>query len=161
MDYQSYTALMIKDYIRLIHEWCRLKIELWSRRTNKVLFNDGEIWWCSLGMNVGEEIFGKGGKFTRPVLIFRKFTSNSFLGLPLTTQENHGTWYVLTNLHGTKRWALLNQARILDKKRLTSKIGALSETDFKFVKGEFIAFYSSENRHPALLERGSVGKPKL
>ena len=45
-------------------------------------------------MNVGEEVIGKGNKFTRPILIFRKFTSNSFLGLPLTKQEKKGTWYV-------------------------------------------------------------------
>ena len=28
-----------------------------------------EIWWCSVGLNVGTEIYGKGEDFARPVLI--------------------------------------------------------------------------------------------
>lgn len=153
--------IMLTDYIRLIQNWCKLKISLWTKETRNILFKDAEIWWCSLGMNLGEEVFGKGSKFTRPVLVFRKFTSNSFLGLPLTTQEKQGNWYALTTLDGVKRWALLNQARVLDKKRLTSKVGTLKDEDFNFVKKKFLAFYASENRHPALVERESVGNPKL
>lgn len=94
-------------------------------------------------MNLGEEIFGKGEKLTRPVLIFRKFTSNSFLGLPLTTQEKQDSWYVETELKGVKRWAMLNQARILDKKRLTSRVGALDNGQLNRVKRHFLEFYSS------------------
>lgn len=118
------------------------KISLWSKET-KVIFKQGEIWWCSLGFNIGEEVIGKGLKFTRPILVFRKFTSNSFLGLPLTKQEKKGTWYVEISIHGEKRWVMLNQARVLDKKRLTSKVGALDDADYKKVKEEFIKFYSS------------------
>jgi len=117
---------MLSDYIKLIQEWCKLKIALWGRQS-KVVFKPGDIWWCSLGMNLGEEIFGKGAKFTRPVLIFRKFTNNSFLGLPLTKQN----------------WVMLNQARVLDKKRLTNRIGALDNSDFKKVREKFLEFYSS------------------
>lgn len=77
---------MIVDYIKSFKEWFKLKISLWDK-TSRTVFKQGDIWWCSLGVNLGEEIFGKGLKFTRPILIFRKFTSNSFLGLPLTTQK--------------------------------------------------------------------------
>ena len=41
-------------------------------------------------------MFGKGAKFTRPILVFQKFTGNSFLGLPMTKQEKEGSWYVYT-----------------------------------------------------------------
>ena len=152
--------MIVTDYVQLIKNLCHLKITLWGKK-NSVLFKDGEIWWCSLGMNLGEEMFGKGPKFRRPVLIFRKFTGNSFLALPLTTQEKRGTWYVAIELHGNKNWILLNQARILDKKRLSVRIGTLGEQEFKKVKESFLNFYASENSHPALEERGSVGKPKL
>lgn len=133
---------MISDYIKAFQEWCKLKIALW-RKESKVIFKQGDIWWCSLGMNLGEEIFGKGAKFTRPVLIFRKFTSSSFLGLPLTMQEKQGTWYVEIKTRGIRRWAILNQARILDKRRLTSRIGTVNDADFRRVKERFIEFYSS------------------
>ncbi len=133
---------MISDYIKAFQEWCKLKIALW-RKDSKVIFKQGDIWWCSLGMNLGEEIFGKGTKFTRPVLIFRKFTSNSFLGLPLTTQEKRGTWYVEITIHGKKNWVILNQARILDRKRLTNRIAALDDADLKKVRERFLEFYGS------------------
>ena len=120
---------MIEDYLKSFKEWFKLKISLWGKES-KVVFKQGDIWWCSLGVNLGEEIFGKGTKFTRPVLVFRKFTSNSFLGLPLTTQEKHGSWYVEIETNGVKRWALLNQIRILDKKRLTNKISEVDKVDF-------------------------------
>ena len=130
------------DFIHEIKNWLELKIKLWTKK-DKIIFKQGEIWWCSLGFNLGEEIFGKGKKFTRPVLIFKKFTANSFMGLPLTTHGKNGSWYVEIETKGFKRWALLNQARILDKKRLTNKIDFISKADFGKVKKNFIEFYSS------------------
>ena len=133
---------MISDFVKLIQDWCKLKIALWNKQ-NKVVFKQGDIWWCSLGVNLGEEMFGKGAKFTRPVLIFRKFTSNSFLGLPLTKQEKEGSWYGEITIHGEKRWVMFNQVRILDKKRLTNRIGALDNKDLEKVRKMFLEFYSS------------------
>lgn len=130
------------DFINEIKNWLELKIRLWTKK-DEVIFKQGEIWWCSLGFNLGEEIFGKGNKFTRPVLIFKKFTANSFMGLPLTTHGKKGSWYVEIETKGFKRWALLNQARILDKKRLTNKIDSINKVDFGKVKKRFIEFYSS------------------
>ena len=46
-------------------------------------------------------------------------------------------------MDGMKRWAMFNQARVLDKKRLTSRIGTLDEVEFKKVKDGFLKFYSS------------------
>ncbi|OGM91090.1 hypothetical protein A2755_00005 [Candidatus Wolfebacteria bacterium RIFCSPHIGHO2_01_FULL_48_22] len=133
---------MIADYIKFIQAWCKLKVALWDKQ-NKVVFKQGNVWWCSLGMNIGEEMFGKGDKFTRPVLVFRKFTSNSFLGLPLTKQEKQGSWYVEITIHGERNLVMLNQARVLDKKRLTNRIGALDNNDFKKVREKFLEFYGS------------------
>ena len=131
---------MIFDSIKFIQAWCKLKILLWNKQS-KAVFKQRDIWWCSLGVNLGEEMFGKGEKFTRPVLIFRKFTSNSFLGLAITKQEKQGSWYVEITIHKERRWVMLNQARILDKKRLTNRIGVLDDNDFKKVKERFIEFY--------------------
>jgi len=133
---------MIADYIKFIQAWCKLKVALWDKQ-DKVVFKQGDVWWCSLGMNIGEEMFGKGDKFTRPVLVFRKFTSNSFLGLPLTKQEKQGSWYVEITIHGERNLVMLNQARVLDKKRLTNRIGALDNNDFKKVREKFLEFYGS------------------
>lgn len=131
------------EYLKIFRAWFKLKVLLWKKDKDSIIFKQGDIWWCSVGMNLGEEIFGKGEKFTRPVLVYRKFTSNSFLGLPLTSKEKRGSWYVRISLHGKKSWVILNQARIFDKKRLTNKIGALDDTDVKKVKGSFLKLYAS------------------
>jgi len=134
---------MIANALQALENWCKLKIALWNKQ-NGIVFKQKDVWWCSLGMNLGEEMFGKGTRFTRPVLIFRKFTSNSFLGLPLTKQEKHGSWYAEITIHGKKNWVMLNQARVLDKKRLTNRIAALDNGDFQMVKERFLEFYGSE-----------------
>lgn len=133
---------MISDFVKSIQEWCGLKITLWNKQS-KVVFKKGDIWWCSLGVNVGEEMFGKGSMFARPVLVFRKFTSNSFLGLPLTKQEKEGSWYVEITIHGKRNWVILNQARVLDKKRFTIRIGSLDNGDFEKVKERFLELCNS------------------
>ncbi|MFA5349225.1 MAG: type II toxin-antitoxin system PemK/MazF family toxin [Candidatus Paceibacterota bacterium] len=130
------------DYIKSLKEWCELKMILWMK-SGKTIFKQGEIWWCSVGVNLGEEIFGKGEKFTRPVLIFKKLTSSSFLGLPLTTQEKLGSWYVEITIHGKRNWVMLNQARILDKKRITNRLVTLDDADLKKVRDKFLEFYGS------------------
>lgn len=126
----------------MIKNWFELKIKLWTKK-DRIVFKQSEIWWCSLGFNIGEEIFGKGRMFTRPVLIFKKFTKNSFMGLPLTTHGKRGSWYVEIEVKNTKQYILLNQARILDKKRLTNKISSINRAYFEKVKKRFIEFYSS------------------
>ena len=130
------------EFVDAIKNWFELKVKLRAKK-DRIIFKQGEIWWCSLGFNIGEEIFGKGQKFTRPVLIFKKFTRDSFMGLPLTTHGKKGSWYIEIEVRDTKQYVLLNQARILDKKRLTNKIGSVNKADFEKVKKRFIEFYGS------------------
>ena len=123
--------------------WGRLKAALWGQKS-AVVFKQGDIWWCCIGMNIGEEAFGKGPWFTRPVLVLKKFTSNSFLGLPLTRKEKRGSWYVEVELHGKKSFVMLNQARVFDKKRMRNRIETLDTSVFELVRTRFLEFYASE-----------------
>lgn len=132
----------MQDFLLRFKQWFDLKSKLWDKES-KTFFKQREIWWCSVGLNLGEEIFGKGDKFTRPVLIFKKFTHNSFMALPLTSKEKFGTWYIEIIHAGKKSWVILNQARILDKKRLTNRIGTLDDADYAQVKKKFLKFYGS------------------
>ncbi len=133
------------DIIQTFKKWFYLKIGLYHKK-NILFFKQRELWWCSLGINIGEEIFGKGEKFTRPVIIFKKFTSNSFLGIPLTSQARKGSWYVEIKHKGRKSRVMLNQARALDKKRLTKRIGTLDDVDFQKVQKQFLELYSSSQK---------------
>ena len=133
---------MIKDYFLQLMEWWRETIVISAKETSPT-FKEGEIWWCSVGMNIGREIFGKGKDFSRPIVIFRKIGSDSFLAIPLTLQLKNGSWFVAIWYDGVERRALLSQVRVLDEKRLIRKIGTLDDENFQLLKKKFIEFYSS------------------
>ncbi len=62
-------------------DWNDKKKRLHDSRPN-ILFKEGQIWWCSLGVNVGEEVLGKGPMYRRPVIVVRKITHNSCVVIP-------------------------------------------------------------------------------
>lgn len=121
-------------------KWHGLKTKLDSTST-QVLFKEREIWWCSVGVNVGEESDGKSKLFSRPILVLRRLTKYSFVGLPTTTADKQGTWYVQSKQAGRVSSVMLNQIRIFSSKRLSSKMGELDDADWKKVKERFLSFY--------------------
>ncbi|MGC9599110.1 MAG: type II toxin-antitoxin system PemK/MazF family toxin [Minisyncoccia bacterium] len=133
---------MLQYFLALLGWWHRTVIL--QTLSSQKLFKEGEIWWCSIGMNIGVEIYGKGKRFTRPVLVFKKFSANSFLGIPLTTQQKTGSWYVPIQHGEKKRMAILSQIRIFDAKRLTQKVGMLSMGNFQKIIDAFLIFYDPQ-----------------
>ena len=49
-------------------------------------FHEREIWWCSIGINLGDEQDGKNELFERPVLILKKFNNKVAWVLPMSTK---------------------------------------------------------------------------
>jgi mRNA interferase MazF len=97
----------------------------------------GEIRWCRLGINIGKETIGKGETFRRPVLILKKFSGDVFLGLPLTTKAHKGDWYYQITHNDIVQTIILNQGRILDRKRLEEKLFEISEIELENVKKSY------------------------
>ena len=56
-----------------------------STELKKIFCREREIWFCSIGLNVGSEQNGRNESFERPVLIFKKVSAETFLVLPLTS----------------------------------------------------------------------------
>lgn len=69
----------MSDYDR----WNEIKKDI-AKKEQFLTFKVREIYWLNVGQNIGYEVFGKGSDFLRPVLVFRKFSKDSFLGVPLT-----------------------------------------------------------------------------
>lgn len=59
--------LMPKDF----DKWSRNKKLLEEHAYAQLSFHEREIWWCSLGLNLGDEQDGKHQDFERPVLVLR------------------------------------------------------------------------------------------
>ena len=126
---------MFDDLKEKFNSWNTKKQEIhFSERTKDIYFKEGQIWWCSVGLNIGSESMGKGENFRRPILIIKKLSSDLCVALPLTSKEKTGTWFVEVTIGGEKRWAMLYQIRMFNKKRFSIKIGELDENDFKKVK---------------------------
>ncbi|MDE2037915.1 MAG: type II toxin-antitoxin system PemK/MazF family toxin [Patescibacteria group bacterium] len=96
-------------------------------------FNEREIWWCSLGLNVGVESDGKSDTFERPVLIIKKFNGDMVWIVPLTGMP-HDDRYHRKIAHGrNESWACLTQIRTISTKRLLRKVGTLEEAYYQSV----------------------------
>ena len=132
------------NIVKRFLEWMQLKEKLHGGIAKPPLFKDGEVWWCSIGENVGSEINGKSRLFSRPVLVFKKLSSGTFLGIPTSSQNRKGSWYVSITLHETASVVILSQVRVLDYKRLSTKIGELSAHDFKQVRQGFKKLFLAE-----------------
>src|SRR5438876_4857605 len=99
--------------------WFGLKAILHERKHEPPLVSERDIWWASVGENVGSEINGKSDLFSRPVLILKKLSHNFYFVVPTTTQQREGTWYVAFRQHGKSMNACLHQARAIDYRRLS------------------------------------------
>lgn len=124
--------------------WHHIKQSL-DLRKDYPLFKEREIWWCSVGMNIGYEIYGKGEKFWRPVLILDKHNRHTFFGLPLTSTTKPGNPYYLP-IHFRERdgSVLLSQGRTFSSKRLANRMGSLPESDFADIRNVFGNLYTKK-----------------
>lgn len=75
--------------------WGRIKEQLHSKRTQEMYFREKEVWWCALGLNIGDEQDGKGQFATRPVLVIKKFNKRICIVLPLSTKTKQANIYYL------------------------------------------------------------------
>ncbi len=57
-------------------------------------YHEREIWWTSIGLNIGVETDGKNDSFERPVLIIKKFNKDMFWGIPLTSHKKEGIFFL-------------------------------------------------------------------
>lgn len=106
------------------------------------MFHEREIWWCSLGENLGFEQDGKNEHFERPVLILKKFSHDVFLGIPMTSTKKNHPFYFPYKFHGGEGSFVLSQARILSVKRLQRKIIVVGRGLFSDIKDKFIHIIS-------------------
>jgi len=129
---------MIKDF----REWMKLKTSLQNAEKRPRGYVQGEVWWTSVGENLGYEEDGKGNKYSRPVLIVRGFSKELLWAVPLSTTKNRGKYYHVFVVNGRTNVALLSQLRTLDTLRLRTKYGSASSRDFAIIKSKLRDFLS-------------------
>lgn len=112
-------------------KWNEKKKEINSRKSSyDFFFYEREVWWASVGINIGIESNGKNENFERPILIIKKFNSDMVWILPMTSKKHTGYHYQKINHDSGISWVYLSQIKTISTKRLLRKIGMISESEF-------------------------------
>jgi len=115
--------------------WNIVKKQL-DKRKRTPQFNERDIWWCQIGINVGFEQDGKGEIYSRPVLILSRINEWMFFGIPLTSKDKEGYFYIKVGEiePGVTSTAILSQARIFSANRLVERIGTIGGKKFLAIR---------------------------
>lgn len=119
----------MKDF----QDWHKLKSDL-HKQKRIVYFRKKEVWWCSLGVNIGFEQDGKNNNFERPVLVLKKFNKDVLWILPLTSRNKIGKYYFQIRYNNKMYSVILSQIRLISSKRLLRKIRIFSDIEFEKVR---------------------------
>ena len=141
----------MKDFER----WHNLKCEIDAGFASPI-FNEREIWWCSVGTNIGVEEDGKNDLFERPVLVLYKFSKDGFWGVPLSSKRREGRFYFPVAVSGRPSTVLLSQLRFYSSKRLMRRIEKMTDSQFDEVRLALEALVFFTKRNPA--RRGGVSR---
>jgi mRNA interferase MazF len=120
-------------YEKDFENWNKYKIKT-NKLPKRPMFKERDVWWCSFGVNVGDEQDGKGSKFLRPVLILKKFNENISWAVPFSTQIKDNIYYHKFTFKGVEQCAVLSQLKLIDAKRFADKMGEVSIDDFKEIR---------------------------
>lgn len=110
--------------------------------------HEREIWWCSLGVNIGHEEDGKNEQFERPVLIIKKWSHKTIVVLPLTTQIKEDKYHFIFTHDNIEFAIILSQIRIISANRLTRRIRKVGNNQFIKIKNALAELLFNE-RTPA------------
>ena len=106
------------------------------------LFKERDIWWVSVGVNVGFEEDGKNDHFVRPVVVVKKFSRDLFFGLPMSKKIKSNKYYFRVSMGAEDVSVLMSQMRVFSSKRMWNKLGELDEGDFNdlinYLRGEIL-----------------------
>jgi mRNA-degrading endonuclease toxin of MazEF toxin-antitoxin module len=125
--------LMKKILVRFV-EWTKVKFKIHTSDEIEFFFKEREIWWCSLGINIGHEQEGKNDRFERPVLVLKKFNKHLLWVLPLTRKGKASQYYSRLEQGGEDSFVILSQIRTISSKRLARKMRTMKETEFSQIK---------------------------
>jgi mRNA-degrading endonuclease toxin of MazEF toxin-antitoxin module len=136
--YQAW-RLMMRDESQLFDNWNEIKKSINSLQKN-INIKEGNIYLVSIGKNIGNETYGKGDIFLRPVLVIKKLGHNYFIGIPLTSKEKNGSYFFKFFYKDKPSYAMFNQIRTINSKRILKYHGKANKKDFENLKEEFIRF---------------------
>lgn len=125
---------MFKDF----DGWNKTKKRVDAKRS-AAYAHPREVWWCSLGVNIGAETDGKNLNYERPVLVMRVYNTETLLVLPITSKQKNDAFHKRIDVRVGPVWVKLTQVRVISSRRLLRKVDTISEEAFADVQAAFRA----------------------
>lgn len=119
----------MKDF----NKWNSFK-KIIDSKINFLEIKERQIWWASVGLNIGDEENGKENKYERPVLILKNFNNRVCLTLPISSQSGNEKFYHKIEINGKKNFVILSQIKLTSVKRLRRSVARLPFKDFNYIK---------------------------
>jgi mRNA-degrading endonuclease toxin of MazEF toxin-antitoxin module len=128
--------------------------DTWNTRKKKIehdidnakVFHEREIWWCSIGLNIGDEQDGKNELFERPVLIVRKFNKGLAWVLPLTSTPKQGIHYHSLLFDDRETSVILSQMRLVSSKRLLRYMRKISQGQTRKIRNKIARLLGADTQ---------------
>ena len=131
---------MQKDF----DSWNKEKKKLHLVGFEHLRFHEREIWWCSLGINLGDEEDGKNQLFERPILVVKKFNDRLAWAIPMTTKLKSSKYYYVIHYKGKNFSLILSQLRLVSVKRFRRLIRKLPNNEFLSVPHSLATLIKAE-----------------
>ena len=113
--------------------WNVLKKNIHEKEFNQYV-HEREVWWCSMGLNVGSEQDGRNELFERPVLVLKKFNRHLLLILPITSKIKDNEYYVKF-IHDKKTYSVItSQLKVISTKRLKDKMYTMNKDTYIIIQ---------------------------
>ena len=124
---------MEKDF----DSWNKLKKVINQKNVgDEFNFHAGDIWWTTLGINIGKEIDGKNETFERPSLILKVINKHTLYVLPLTSKEHFLDKYhkKINYINGGSGVVVFSQVRVISSSRLLRRLSKINKKDLKEIQ---------------------------
>lgn len=124
-----------KEIIRPFVDWIKIKIKLHIDINERELyFYEKQIWWASIGQNVGSEQNGKNDNFERPILVLKKFNEDTLWAIMASSKIRSGRYYTSCHLDDKEFSLNLSQLRLISSRRLLRLVGMISLEEFELIR---------------------------
>lgn len=121
---------MEKDF----DEWNNQKRIIHTGGSHK-FYKEREIWWCSIGMNIGFEHDGDGLEYQRPILILKGLGRGLCVTVPLTSSTTiHPLRIPIGIINNKEASAVISQIRSIDTRRLVDRVCRLDKDKFDITR---------------------------
>jgi len=106
-----------------------------NKKVKILYFREWQIWYINMWINIWFEEDGKKENFSRPVLILKKFSKDTFLWIPTTSIiKKWKFYYNIGEIKWIQNFLILSQIRLYSSKRLLSHIWWISMEEWKNIK---------------------------